>query len=117
MLPILSVNQNSDNLDENRVFPKIRPFTIENEWGNLSELLSSFLSKLRTSAHDTIWDIVIRIIYHPNPKSTYISYNISENNGYPNTVEPANNGHPGLIKMAVITGDRYRQVGYNMGSL
>ena len=35
-----------------------------------------------------------------------------------NTVEPANNGHPrDRSKWPLCTGDRYRQVGYNMGSL
>ena len=37
---------------------------------------------------------------------------------YINTVEPANNGRPrDWSKWPLCTGDRYRQVGYNMGSL
>ena len=35
-----------------------------------------------------------------------------------NTVEPANNGHTrDWLKWPLCTGDRYIQVGYNMGSL
>ena len=49
-------------------------------------------------------------------KSAY-RYLISETE-FIYTMEPANNGHTrDWSNIAVMSGDRYRQVGYNMGSL
>ena len=78
------------------------------------EIFVKFLSQLQGKHIDNYFFVAKYLL----ARSMFLKHKRPINYQNIDTVEPVNNGHPrDRSKWSLCTGDRYRQVVYNMGSL